>query len=214
MALITAVSFYEDTTDEIFSHFYNLEDKRLIGNKSGKIDSEYNDDIRYDVSILKGSIMVPDTFNVYGEGIPYTDEMCLSQGMDPANTRQALSILDNQIMIILADEQYKDITFKIYIRVKEKEYGDITLAQLDQENFDFMADGVTQSFGVDEYEMVEGNGLKFFAFENDLTENECRYATIIDGHMVYVFAQTGDKKLTDNQRKILEKIALSIKSDL
>ena len=173
-----------------------------------------NGGVEYDIASLNGSIRVPKGYYLFGEGVSFTDQMCQDIGVTPDNMRSGLSLLQGQTLIVPSNEPYSD-SFHIYIKVKEKKYDDITLSELSLSEFEQLASMVVESFGVSDYEMVEGNGLRFFVFTANLGFGDvCRYATILNGHMVYVYAQAGNKPLTETQKKDLEHIALSIQHAL
>ena len=170
---------------------------------------------RYDFPSEKVSISVPNDYNVYSLEIPYTDEMCRSQGVGPENMKAGLSAMDNNALIIPANDPYSEINYKIYLKVKDKKYENITLSELSKTDYETLASTIVSSFKVADYETVEGNGLRYFVFKYDRgTGNTCRYATILNGHMVYVYAVTGDTPITQEQQSVLEYIALSIKGDI
>ena len=168
----------------------------------------------YQIEDLKGSVRVPNTYYVFGEQIPFTDQMCEDIGIKRENMEMVLSLLQGQTLIVPNDEEYEE-SDHIYIKVKEKKYEDITLSELPQAEFDSLASLIVSGFGVTNYEVVEGNGLRFFVFTaNQGLGNVCRFATILNGHMVYVYENLGDKNMTEQQRSDLEAIALSIQYGL
>ncbi len=163
---------------------------------------------------LNGSILIPENYYAFSADIPYTEQMCRDIGVEPQNMEAGISLLEGQTLIVPSDIPYQD-SAKIYIKVKEKKYDDITLSELSQEEYDLLVSTIVRSFKSSKYDTVEGNGLKFFVFsENRGMGNICRYATILNGHMVYVYENTGAISISEEQKAILEFIALSIKHGL
>ncbi len=169
---------------------------------------------RVDIPRLKGSICVPDGYYALGEDLPYTDEMLSRINVRKQNFEEGLPLLQGQTLIVPADEPYAD-SLHYYLKVKDKKYDDITLSELSLSDYDLIATTVVSSFKVDHYETVTGNGLRFFVFNaNQGLGNVCRYATILNGHMIYVYVNTGDDVITKEQQALLESIALSIRHGL
>ena len=167
----------------------------------------------YKISALKGSISVPDGYFLFSEEHPCTNQMCESIGITPENMKLKISTLDGQALIVPSNQSYLN-SAKFYVKVKEKKYESITFSRLSKSDADLIASSVVGSFGVKDYKIVEGNGLRFFVFKYNIVGNNYRYATIINGHMIYVYADTGNNSITTSQISDLESIALSIKSGL
>lgn len=169
---------------------------------------------RVDIDMLKGSICIPEGYYAFGADLPYTDEMLRNIGVLRENFEQALPLLAGQILIVPANEPYAD-SLHYYVKVKEKKYQNITLSELSSEEYNMLASAVVNSFHTDTYDTVTGNGLKFFVFNADMgMGNVCRYATILNGHMIYVYLNTGSEAITPEQQAVLESIALSIQHGL
>lgn len=168
------------------------------------------DSYRCEIPKLNGSISVPNGYYVFGEDIPYTDEMCRAIGSELEKMKTAISFMQGSTVIAPAN----DPNFSIFLKVKEKKYDDITLSALSDAEYRLFAATVASGFGVNEFDTIEGNGLRFFAFLYENQGNICRYATVLNGHMVYVYANTGSEPITREQRSVLEYIALSIQYDL
>ena len=177
--------------------------------------SDSDNSSRYDIPELGGSISVPNDYYVFGEHLTYTNEMCSNIGVLSENMEAGISLLDGQTLIVPSNEPYSSSNH-MYIKVKEKKYEDITLSELSDEEYKLIASSVVSSFGVSDYDTVEGNNLKFFAFSaNQGLGNVYRYATILSGHMIYVYIQESkNHSITEKEKKDLEYIALSIKYNL
>lgn len=177
--------------------------------------SMFNGDSRIiEVSALKGTICIPNDYYVFGDDYEYTDQMCNSIGLDSEKMSLKISSLQGQTLLVPANVQYNGNN-AIYIKVKDKKYEDITLSDLTQVEFDLLVSTIVKSFGTSEYSVVEGNGLRYFVFSaNQGLGNVTRYATILNGHMVYIYWSTGENTITQEQQSILENIALSVKHGL
>lgn len=203
---------YEQAVESVLTQ---KEASSFWNNVNVRSNTDYFESTRYSITALNGSISVPNNYNIYALDVPYTDEMCYSQGIDPEGLRLALSLMDNNALIIPADEQYSSVSQKIYLKVKEKKYQDITLSELSKTEYELLASTIVSSFKAEQYETVEGNGLRFFVFKyNQGLGYTCRYATILNGHMIYVYSTTGDTSISPEQQNVLEYIALSIKANI
>lgn len=168
----------------------------------------------YRISKLNGTVRIPDGYYAVDEEHELSDSACAEVGIDPAALAEAMPLLEGQTLVFPSDEQYSD-SMHIYIKVKDRAYNDITLAELDQDAYELLVSMVISGFGTNSYETVEGNGLRYFVFtENQGMGNFCRYATVLNGHMIYIYANTGDRTITAKQRAVLESIALSVRHGL
>lgn len=169
---------------------------------------------RVNIPRLKGSICVPECYYALGEDLPYTDEMLNKINIKKENFEEALPFMQGQTLIVPADEPYEN-SLHYRLKVKDKKYNDITLSELSLSDYNLLASTIVSSFNVNHYDTVTGNGLRFFVFNaNQGLGNVCRYATILNGHMIYVYVNTGDNLITNEQQTLLESIALSIRHGL
>lgn len=167
--------------------------------------------IEIELKKINGTAVVPEEFYVIGEDYPITEQMCSDIGVESDNLREGITMLQGQTLIVPNNEPYSS-SLHYYVNVKDKKYEDITLSELSETECSLIASTVVNGFGVEDYEIVERNGLRFFVFNADLgLGNVCRYATIIDGHMIYVYSNTAPEGATEEQRTVLEKIAFSIR---
>ena len=159
---------------------------------------------------INGTAVIPSGFYILREDYPLTEKMCSDIGVELDNVQKAISMLQGQTLIVPDNEPYSS-SLHYYIKVKEKKYDDITLSNLSDYECSIFASSVVKSFGTNDYEIVERNGLRFFVFNADQgMGNVCRYATVIDGHMIYVYSNTASDGVTEEQKAVLEKIAFSI----
>lgn len=119
-------------------------------------------------------------------------------------------VLQDEATIVSADG-----AATIAIKVNDKLYDDVDYAEIKRGEAELYALNAVLGFSASDFDIIEGDGQRFFAFASrqDGT-NVFTYGTILDGHMVYVSANTGDAEITDAQRAALESIAFSIRSEL
>lgn len=140
--------------------------------------------------------------------------MCHDIWVDPEGIQFRVSVTQNDTLIVPSDEPYSD-SIQIVLRVKDKKYEGITLSELSDEDFTALAASIVYSFGVSDYEIAEGPGLKYIVFTyNNGLGNDYRFATILNGHMIYVYANTGSEQISDELKADIEYIALHINHGL
>ena len=123
-------------------------------------------------------------------------------------------VLQDESTIVPADDPAGE-SFKITIKVNDKLYDDVNYAQIKRGEAELYALNAVLGFSASDYDIVEDGGQRFFCFASRQDgANVFTYATILDGHMVYVSANTGDAEISDAQRAALESIAFSIRSEL
>ena len=139
----------------------------------------------YEIPALKGTVHLPDGYTVSE----------LADGPDA--------------LIVSSDGT------EITIRVNDKLYDDANYAEIKKGEAELYALNAVLGFGVADFDIVEGNGQRFFTFATQHDGvNVFYYATIIDGHMVYISMDTGDEPISDELKADLEYIAMSIQSGL
>ena len=117
----------------------------------------------------------------------------------------------NETLVVSPDADGPEIT----IQVNEQLYDDVNLSDISYAEAQLYALNAALGFGVADFDVIEEGGRRVFVMYVDRpSEHECRYGTIVDGHMVYVYANTGDEPITEAQRADLESIAMSIRSAL
>lgn len=169
---------------------------------------------RIEIKALDGSICIPDGYYAFSEDLPFTEEMLRDIGVERENFEAAMPLLMGQTIIVPAGEPFSE-SLTIYLKVKDKKYGDITLAELSEADYEFFAGTVVLGFGVSDYETVEGSGLRFFVFNADQgLGNVCRFATVLNGHMIYLYVNTGEEMPDEELMALMTDMALSIEHDL
>ena len=166
----------------------------------------------YYIPELQGTISVPKEYSVFGKDIYYTDEMCYEAGVNPSNMAQYLSLAFDQAYIIPRGDKFTDPSIEICLKVKEDKYGHVDFGSLSETEYKLYADELVAEFSADSYSTLKKNGMRFVVFDwNEPTGNTSyRYATIIDGDMIYIYASVTDSAITPEQRVLLESIATSI----
>ncbi len=167
----------------------------------------------YYVPELKGAVSAPSDYYVFGKNIDYSDDMCYAVGLDPERMKTYFSLSFDSVVMIPSGDRFFDPSFEIKLKVKSNKYPGIDFAGMSEQEFRSYAESFIRDFQTD-HTTLEKNGLRFIVFDWDGPETKSfRYATIIDGDMIYVYATSADQTLTPQQREILESIAVSIRRE-
>ncbi len=170
--------------------------------------------VQYYVPALKGTIAVPEDYYVFIDGGDYTDEMCAAVGLARDQVETYMSATGVQVYIIPKGDQFAKSKFRILLHVKDKKYGDVTFADISESEYNLYASSIISGFekhGADGYQTVEKNGLRFMLFNYVFSCYSYRYATVINGHMIYTYGEKADKQpLSPEQEADVAAIAVSM----
>lgn len=104
--------------------------------------------------------------------------------------------------------------FEIQIKVKTKDYGVSNLKDVNEKEFNEFAEWLMQEFSsaeCDGYEIYETPNAKFIAFDCKMTKYQKRYATVINGKMVYFIASSPNLKISEEQNNDIKNMVDSLK---
>ncbi len=178
---------------------------------AGTMAEEQTGAVKYYIPEMNATISVPEEYYVFGKDIDFTDEMCREAGVEPSKMKQYLSMSFDQAFIIPRGDSFTEPSIQIRVKVKDNKYPGTDLSKMSETEFQQTADALVSGFSVDQYSQLEKNGMRFVIFEsNGPIEKTYRYATIIDGDMIYIYASVAGSEITTEQRDLLESIATSI----
>ena len=138
--------------------------------------------------------------------------MCEAQGVEPGNMAAYMSMAKKDLMLVPADEPYSDCSLEIYIRVKDdNDYGVDSFSDLSDAEYTQVADTLVDGFasggftvfGSDTYET---ENARFCVIDCRAIDYERRYATVVNGKMIYVVAVTRDELVTDAQDALVREL--------
>ena len=175
-------------------------------------------DNEYVLADLPGTIMVDDKYNVYSLENEITEDMCLAQD---TSYEQVISYLELnksfggiEMVILPVSEPIGRADFEIQIKVKTKDYGVSNLKDVNEKEFNEFAEWLMQEFSsaeCDGYEIYETPNAKFIAFDCKMTKYQKRYATVINGKMVYFIASSPNLKISEEQNNDIKNMVDSLK---
>ena len=168
----------------------------------------------YRISDIPGKISVSEKYHAYSLDNEYTAEMCASQGVDVDRMKTYLELTKEyskvNMILVPAEEPIATTNFEILIKVKEKDWEINNLNELNENEYKLTADALVAGFGAD-YETYKINNIKWVVFDCFISTNQTRYATILNGKMIYVFGQNKTASVTDEQRNDIREIVDSLK---
>lgn len=206
----------ESITDDGESEQYSDITEMTVAEESESVtESDTESENVYLLSALPGSLEIPDKYNVYSLDNPFTEEMCKSQGVEYDNMNSYLELSGDDMLMYFTDDLISNPNCKITVKVKsEKDYGVNNLKYLSDEDFKLWADVMALEFDVvNEYNVVKTDYAKYIVFDwKDY--NQRRYATIVNGKMVYIIGESTNKDVLASIDEDLKSIAGSLRLDV
>ncbi len=168
----------------------------------------------YRITDIPAKITVNEKYHVYSLDNEYTAEMCASQNVDMDKMKTYLELTKEysnvNMILIPADNPISTTDFEIHIKVKEKGWDVKNLADLSDYEYKQVADALVAGFDTD-YTTYETNDTKWVVFDCFISTNQMRYATVLNGKMIYIFGQNKIGPVTEEQRNDLKEIVTSLK---
>lgn len=160
---------------------------------------------------LPGSASAPEGYHVFTKGGFVDPTACEDIGIEKSQMETLLAIASYDAELVPKGVPYTGDNAKIQIKIKEKKYGDVNLASVSDAEFEEIASTLVKGFNVTDYDTVRGKGLRYIRFQHEMPGlgTFYRYATIINGRMVYVYL-TGNQTPTEQQLRDLEFVAMSL----
>ena len=166
--------------------------------------------IEYTLMDGKMKLNISDEFNVLIKGeTQITDEIAASFDTDKERLELYLSMQGSDLLAVRKGESLSGgNSGEIHVRIKPDKYNDISnLADLSELEQNMIAKTLISGFpGIDDYELYKTSDACFIVFEVNMMGNEIRYATVIDGAMIYVFYHLEDGDITDQDRQMMRDI--------
>lgn len=227
LATITVSSTFTDNTLNILDLFYSVYGIdnmfRQENDSAEKVTVSTEEDIvqadtetgkiNYKISALPATVSLPERYHVYSLDNQFTEKMCQSQGFTVEQMTQYLNLSSVDMIAVPAGESFLGCSFEMDAKIKSShDYGIDNLKNLSNEEFDLWANILIISFGTSDYEVLETDQVKYVIFDCKLMTPERRYATIINGNMIYFIGHAGEGlEMTEENYLDLEEFATSLK---
>ena len=195
---------------------------KTVGSNAGNpkpkepLDIENLKENEFRISDLPGKITVSDEYHVYSTDNEYTAEMCTKQGITPDKMKLYVDTQKEyggiNMIIIPAENPIVSSDFVIQIKVKsENDYKLENLADVSDADFESykesLVSGFESSLGAELTPWIyENSNTKWIAFDCFMVSDQTRYATILNGKMIYVIGKNSSAPLNDAQKSEITKI--------
>ena len=150
-------------------------------------------------------------YNIITSGMSADDPAVLRSGI-PSGMFETYMSLSNTSLIMTDINDALPAPFEIDIRVKDGKYDDLDLREYNAVYANLMLDTIYSSFGdtASGKEIVNINGVPYLKF-SWLNGSELRYATIINGDMIYIWVNHDAGEVSDDEAALLLEVVKSVK---
>lgn len=168
----------------------------MFFSNSVKAYSNNSDMVPYTVKSGTYKLSVPSMYDVLIKGQDVSEETASSHGVTQGQLSAYISLSFDELIAVSKDEPMSDCD-TIRLKIKEDSYPEIGSLN-DYSTFEkrLIADALLSGMVTsDSYELYETDEICFIVFEYGLINPQLRYATIIDGDMIYLYydaARTGE----------------------
>ncbi len=192
------------TLSSIENQIYKDSDSQEQTGSIPEHDAEENGLIYYKLSALPGSVGIGEDYDTYSPEYGYSEEMLRSQGISKEKLDLYLQLSGKDLIVVPKGESLGSPNFEISIRIKDKkDYGIDNLKNLNEATFKEFADLLVQGFALDgnpmDYSVYENDNAKYIVFDWTVGSLERRYATIINGKMVYFIVSAAGNPISADQ---------------
>lgn len=147
---------------------------------------------------------VPDGYHAYDTEGNYTEEMCTAQGVSLENMQAYMQVSGYDFVLVPAEETMQALSFEVDIRVKDNDNGVENLTELSDSDLANLAQMLVTGFQASDYTLYDTQDARFIVFDCTLVHAERRYASIINGKMVYFIAIPASGEMTDEQDALVK----------
>ena len=160
----------------------------------------------YSIKELSATVRIPDGYDVFSKDNPVSDEVLKRHNVERDKLEYLISVYNADLWMFPENEIYPT-DFQINIKVKEKE-AYVQIDDLRKWSFDDRSE-LVEAFltgtGADKYEYYESESALFYKADWFMDGHpEERYASIVDGKMLYIYSQRQNGPLTEKDRSNLK----------
>lgn len=151
-------------------------------------------------------------YNIFCQGMTKNDLSIIRSGDDAQAINDYLDINNKDMVIVNMDETIP-AEFSISIRIKDQTYKDVDLRNCSFDTAKMALDIIYSSFEdtgtATDKEIVVINNVPYLKFRW-MNNSQLRYATIINGDMIYIWASHKDSGIVDADAEMLLQVVKSI----
>ena len=167
-------------------------------------------------SFMNGKLTLrfdPAVYDVILQNNDDNEEVLNNQGISSALIDLYMSMLGYQLVAVPTKVPFTSADAQFYLHIKEPAYEGIdNLKSLNVLNKVYLGQMLAAGYGLspDDVELVQTDTADYYLFE---ILGAVRYATIIDGRMIYFYVTARDGILTDQHRMMLDSIMEGVSWD-
>lgn len=151
-------------------------------------------------------------YNIVTTGMATSDPAVVRSGIGADMFETYMSLNGKSLIMTDINDKVPAAKFDISIKIKDKKYADVDLRKCSTADANMMLDMIYTSFSgsATGKEIVKINGVPYLKF-SWMNDTQLRYATIVGGDMIYIWATRDDGKVTDDDAALLLQVVESVK---
>lgn len=149
-------------------------------------------------------------YNILVPGMQISEAAVIRSGIG-ADMFESYMSINNKALMMFDIKERLPAEFDISIRIKDKKYADIDLRKCSASEATMMLNQIYTSFEstASNKEIVTINGVPYLKF-TWMDKSELRYATIINGDMIYIWATRDNSMVTADDTALLLQVVESV----
>ena len=159
------------------------------------------------------TVMLDDgSYNILFKGMTAEEPALIRSGLTLERCEWYMSSVKKDLILYRLEDQFP-APFEISIRVKDNKYSGIDLRTCSSADVAAALDMLYASFvssGAENKEVVTINGVPYLKFDWQGGAQQ-RYATIVNGDMIYIWAERGEGEFTEEELLLLRQVVESIR---
>lgn len=158
------------------------------------------------------TVMLDDgSYNILFKGMTAEEPALLRSGLTLDRCEWYMSSANKDLILYRLEDQFP-APFEISIRIKDNKYSGVDLRTYSPADAAAVLDTLYASFvtsGAENKENVTINGVPYLKFDWQNGAQQ-RYATIVNGDMIYIWAERGEGEFTEEELLLLRQVVESI----
>ena len=162
----------------------------------------------------KMKVEIPSSYDVLCKGNGnYTEEFAASHGTTKDKLDLWLSLQGNDLIAVAPGAMLGKSSDEICIRIKPGKYTGVdNFKDFSDADKKYLADAMISGFsGTDGYQFYDTEDAAYIVFNMNVLGEQLRYATIVDEAMIYIFYESAEGPVTDEERQILQQIVDTVR---
>ena len=157
-------------------------------------------------TFMNGKLTVrisPEEYDYLVKDVPQDPAVLERLGLSESQASAYMSMLGYELVAVPVGQKLTKADFEILVNVKDPSYqGIASLRSLSEAERMLLAQSLVLGFGKSDYELYSSGDADYIVFE---ALGSQRYATIVDGCMVYIYAKSDTGILSDDQKAALRR---------